>query len=277
MAGFGMLSGCGPSLPAGFDADAARGFQRQHDASLRASDSPLAAVASSYLAPGDSVVWTQRDGVVLEDPSAQHRLELRMGEVFSCVAGCGEHTGPIRDRVSLSWGDLQLTVAPQHTGNEPGGRVLAFDPKATALTSYGGRDWYAVDTAFIVPARFEAAANEVRVALATSRGSRKPFVMVGELQFKLGGVTQTLQAYSMLGAPDSADLLVPFTDTTNGETTYRVGRYLEVSIASGGTLGLDFNRATNPWCAFSDHYNCPVPPAKNRLAVAVEAGERYSH
>jgi uncharacterized protein (DUF1684 family) len=41
-----------------------------------------------------------------------------------------------------------------------------------------------------------------------------------------------------------------------------------------GTVLLDFNRATNLPCAYTDLATCPLPPAENRLTVAVEAGER---
>ena len=37
---------------------------------------------------------------------------------------------------------------------------------------------------------------------------------------------------------------------------------------------IDFNRATNLPCAYTDHATCPLPPAGNRLPVAVEAGEK---
>ena len=44
-------------------------------------------------------------------------------------------------------------------------------------------------------------------------------------------------------------------------------------LPAEGAPVLDLNRLTNPWCAYSEHFNCPVPPAENRLPVAVEAGE----
>jgi hypothetical protein len=37
---------------------------------------------------------------------------------------------------------------------------------------------------------------------------------------------------------------------------------------------LDFNKAYNPYCAYSDGYSCPVPPKANNLPVAIEAGEK---
>ena len=50
--------------------------------------------------------------------------------------------------------------------------------------------------------------------------------------------------------------------------------------ASLGTPGpdgqscLDFNRATNLPCAYTDLATCPLPPPENRLPVAIEAGEK---
>lgn len=39
-------------------------------------------------------------------------------------------------------------------------------------------------------------------------------------------------------------------------------------------MTLDFTRAANLPCAFTDFANCPVATADNRLTVAVEAGEK---
>jgi uncharacterized protein (DUF1684 family) len=36
---------------------------------------------------------------------------------------------------------------------------------------------------------------------------------------------------------------------------------------------LDFNRAMNPPCAFTTFATCPLPPVKNRLTLAIAAGE----
>jgi uncharacterized protein (DUF1684 family) len=44
-----------------------------------------------------------------------------------------------------------------------------------------------------------------------------------------------------------------------------------------GRYVLDFNKCYNPACAYSDHYNCPIPPNENRLAIEVRAGEKDGH
>jgi uncharacterized protein (DUF1684 family) len=49
-------------------------------------------------------------------------------------------------------------------------------------------------------------------------------------------------------------------------------------MPSGGQVVLDFNKAYNPPCAFTPYATCPLPPAENRLAVRIEAGEKkYGH
>jgi uncharacterized protein len=77
--------------------------------------------------------------------------------------------------------------------------------------------------------------------------------------------------YAPEPAPDEP-LLVPFRDETSSHESYTAGRYLEPTLPVAGQLLLDFNRATNPLCAYSEHYNCPVPPRFNTLPVAIRAG-----
>jgi hypothetical protein len=40
-----------------------------------------------------------------------------------------------------------------------------------------------------------------------------------------------------------------------------------------GRYLLDFNLAYSPLCAFSEHYNCPIPPRQNTLSIPIRAGE----
>ncbi len=74
---------------------------------------------------------------------------------------------------------------------------------------------------------------------------------------------------------DRHGLRVLFTDATSGVTTYPAARSLAVGApGADGTVVLDFNRAANLPCAFTDFATCPVAPAQNRLRVAIEAGEQ---
>ena len=65
------------------------------------------------------------------------------------------------------------------------------------------------------------------------------------------------------------------TGATSGVTTYAANRSLRVAAPDAdGKVILDFNRATNLPCAYTEFATCPLPPAANRLPVAVEAGEQ---
>ena len=69
-------------------------------------------------------------------------------------------------------------------------------------------------------------------------------------------------------------IFIPFADSTSGEDTYGAGRYLELGEIKNDRVVIDFNYAYNPYCAYSIDFSCPLPPAENYLAVAIEAGEK---
>ena len=71
------------------------------------------------------------------------------------------------------------------------------------------------------------------------------------------------------------DMLVVFKDATSGDGSYPAGRFLDVPLPDSlGRTVLDFNRARNPDCAFTESSPCPLPPPENRFGVRIEAGER---
>jgi uncharacterized protein (DUF1684 family) len=94
---------------------------------------------------------------------------------------------------------------------------------------------------------------------------------VGVIDFELAGTALQLVAF---GRP-TGELHVLFTDATSGVTTYPGARSLSLTApGADGAVTLDFNRASNLPCSFTDFATCPVAPAENRLTVAVEAGEK---
>ena len=89
--------------------------------------------------------------------------------------------------------------------------------------------------------------------------------------FSYGGSEHRLVAWG----EDDDSLWILFRDATSGVTTYPANRQLLAAPPSpDGTVRLDFNRANNMPCAYTDFATCPVPPAANTLPFAVEAGEQ---
>jgi uncharacterized protein (DUF1684 family) len=142
--------------------------------------------------------------------------------------------------------------------------------------SFDGLAYYPPDEAY----RFELPLHEhedkATVTVGTSTGGEQDYLRWGAFRFAVDGETVTLQAYK--ADPQDDRLWVPFRDETSGEQTYGAGRYLDLEPESHRTDDdawiLDFNEAYNPTCAYSDNYECPLPPTENWLDVAIEAGEK---
>jgi hypothetical protein len=98
---------------------------------------------------------------------------------------------------------------------------------------------------------------------------------VGTLSFALHGTSHMLSAYVEEGQ-SLRRLFVPFGDLTNGDETYEAGRNLELDRTATGLYDLDFNAAYHPYCLYNAAYDCPIPPAANRLTVPIRAGERLA-
>jgi uncharacterized protein (DUF1684 family) len=271
-----LLAACGgvPALPPGFSVDDAAAFQRHHEEDVSGELGPLAAVASHYVGAGQTLVLRVVDDQVAVAPDGTGpavRIEAT-DDGIRCLEGCGPAPLPIHGQQVVPLDRFALLVSPQSGST----RVLVHDPRAPGRAGFTGLPWFAVDPRFIVPARWQPDPDRPTVELSTSRGLTKPFVRAGTLFAEILGQPITLIGYQPAGGAGDAKapLLVPLTDATTGDRSYPVGRYLEVVLPESGPPVLDLNRATNPWCAYSEHYNCPIPPAENRLTLAVEAGEQ---
>jgi uncharacterized protein (DUF1684 family) len=111
--------------------------------------------------------------------------------------------------------------------------------------------------------------------VATSTGAKRKERRVGTLEFSLKGQPLKLTAFVEVGARNLDQLWVPFNDLTSGTETYPGGRYLDLERNATGIYEIDFNRAYFPFCYYSPTYECPYPPAENRLKVPIRAGERF--
>lgn len=107
------------------------------------------------------------------------------------------------------------------------------------------------------------------VAIESSAGTTSAYPGAGTVLVPFA--TGPIHMRVLCGEDD--DLFIPFRDKTSGVTTYGGGRYVGAERDSAGRLAIDFNKATNPYCAYDPEFSCPLPPAQNWLPFAVEAGE----
>ncbi|WP_409496246.1 DUF1684 domain-containing protein [Amycolatopsis sp. cmx-11-12] len=167
-------------------------------------------------------------------------------------------------------GDIEIEVA-----RRGGYLIRTHDPKAPVLNAFRGVPAYEPDEAWVLSGAFEAF-DEPRPTTvgAVVEGLSHVYVSPGIVRFERDGVEHTLTAFN--GKEDG--LLILFTDATSGVTTYAANRSLAVPApAEDGSVVLDFTRAANLPCAFTDFATCPLPPAGNDLPFAVEAGEKLPY
>lgn len=216
--------------------------------------------------PGLPGLWWQDEEAAYFDPQgteAYHEGELVTGvrrfELVNSGAGARVTTG-----------DVEVEVA-----RRSGYLIRVHDPKAPVLKDFHGVPSYEPNPRWVLRGRFEPF-DEPRPTTvgAVVEGLSHVYTAPGLVRFEHDGVEHTLTAFN----GKAGGLSILFTDATSGVTTYAANRSLAVpSPDEDGSVVLDFNRAVNLPCAFTDYATCPLPPEGNRLAFAIEAGEKLPY
>jgi uncharacterized protein (DUF1684 family) len=154
------------------------------------------------------------------------------------------------------------------------------DTQHPLRAAFTGVARYPVDPSWVFEAEWVPYVPPRPIKIGTIIGTVEEMPAWGQFRFRRGLTTYALDA--VLEVPGDTELFVMFKDVTSGRGTYGAGRYLYIPIPADptkpGTVRVDFNRAYNPPCAFNQFATCPLPPAQNRLAIGVTAGERdYGH
>lgn len=140
--------------------------------------------------------------------------------------------------------------------------------------------FYDADSTYSVSAVVELLKNEKVFKMPTFNGSSSDYYRYAHVNFSLNGKAIQMTLYrsvALSGNPVYKDhLFLPFTDETNNRETYGGGRYIDLDAKEivNNQIKIDFNKAYNPYCAYSEGYRCPVPPQENDLQLAIAAGEK---
>ncbi|QLD89715.1 DUF1684 domain-containing protein [Natronomonas salina] len=167
---------------------------------------------------------------------------------------------------------------------------------------FDGLEYFEPAPDYRVEATVELDDSDETVSMETTADGEQLYERTARLHFEVPNASgetteQTLVAYQRVDH-DGGSLFVPFRDKTTGQQTYPGGRYMELhyegasrsdansssgersdprdgGLEDGATIPLDFNLAYSPFCAYSDAYECPLPPRENWLEIAIPAGERH--
>jgi uncharacterized protein len=136
------------------------------------------------------------------------------------------------------------------------------------------------DSKYRVIAKFELNSDTSSFQIPTHSGKKKSYYKYGTAGFVLNKKHFKLEIYRSLDLMKREELknylFLPFNDLTNYKETYGGGRYIDLLITdiADYKIIIDFNKAYNPYCAYSEGYNCPIPPKANKLSVRITAGEK---
>jgi hypothetical protein len=166
-------------------------------------------------------------------------------------------------------GSLRLQLIRRGERHERIG-LRVRDTESPALRAFRGVPHFPVDPDWRVVGRLERPDVPLEIPVPDVLGDRVLTPSPGVVALPLPGGEQRLHALE----EDDGALWLIFGDTTNGVETFEGGRFLTTGpVAADGSVVVDFNLSRNPPCVFSPYATCPLPPAGNRLSVAIPAGE----
>lgn len=204
-------------------------------------------------------------------------VQLADGESLTVdgVAVTGRHAFgviPERGGILAGSGDAVIEVAKRGGFDV----VRPRHPDNPLRRDYRGTPAYEPDEKWVLAGRYVPfeAPRDVTVGAAVE-GLEHVYESPGRVEFEVHGVPLALTVFN---GRTPGSFFALFTDETSGVTTYGANRSLAIDPpAADGTVVVDFTRATNLPCAYTDFATCPLPPAENRLPVAIEAGEKIPY
>lgn len=172
--------------------------------------------------------------------------------------------------IRMSFDDLHWYIIKR--GTDYGVRLKDYNHPS--LGSFNHIDYYPIDEIWKVKATWEEYSAPKTVIVHNQVGMELEQQVFGVLNFELGGNSHKLEP---LGPTDGEVYFVLIYDKTSGHETYGSGRYIYVPrVDESGITFIDFNKAYNPPCVYTEFATCLFPHEANRLPLKIEAGEKYS-
>jgi uncharacterized protein len=257
-------------------------WRAEREAKLKADDGWLTVVGLHWLHEGVNTVGSDPQSDAPLPPSMPRHvgiITLTKGKVHFKPAGGVQ----LKDTgIRLPEMDLKTDITPDYDRLTIG-RVKFFvieredrfavrvkDNDSEARKKFTGLRWYPADPSWKFKAKFIPSPHQV--IFDTDVGVKEKDESPGYVTFTRGG-----KEYKLEPVKEDDDLWFVFRDLTSGKTTYGASRFLYTPFPKDGFVDLDFNKAENPPCVFTDYATCPLPTPQNRLQIAVAAGEQMYH
>lgn len=174
---------------------------------------------------------------------------------------------PDSSRIIAAHGSLRWFVIKRD--DKYGVRLRDFENPL--LKSFTQIECFPIDPKWRMEGRVEWADSSRTIDITNVLGQTGPQRSVGTLVFAYEGSEYRLDVLDEGGD----EFFIIFGDETNARETYGAGRYMYVPVPEADDqVIIDFNKAYNPPCAFTEFATCPLPPKQNILPFAIPAGEK---
>lgn len=149
-------------------------------------------------------------------------------------------------------------------GNDPQSPLTAEQKR-----NFQGLNYFPENPDLRLKVKVQELPAKERIEMQTSTGDVQEYFRHSRFQFQVDGQGAELTIYE-----GEHGYFLPFVDSLAGKETYPAGRYLEPEPMPDGLFLIDLNLAYNPYCAYNEHWSCPLTPFENRLKVPIRAGEK---
>jgi len=211
--------------------------------------------------------------------------------IFSILSGCAGKNGapPLSPADSIAI--VQDNIAHRREADE----FFRNDPQSPfnrdSSITFDGLHWYPINPRYRVTSRLTRYEHPDTVNVMGTKGEVRRNLRYGYFSFRLpddSGEYRTFRLSVYKFTPYDTkryalyrnNLSLWFTDRTTGNETYDVGRYIELGDEQPDPhfdYAIDFNKAFNPYCAYSSLYSCAIPTRDDTLGIALRVGEKNYH
>jgi uncharacterized protein len=151
--------------------------------------------------------------------------------------------------------------------------------KVDSSAKFSALKYYEPNNEFIFKSKLSKNNTQDTIKIFGTRGEERKAIIEGYVLLKYNDKNFKLNIYKSFGPNSQSYHSIWFTDQTTGKETYPVGRYLDFKLNDDPEFiyEIDFNRAYNPYCAYSDLFTCPIPTKDDYLDFEIKAGEKNFH
>ena len=241
-------------------------------AALKAPDGWLNLISRSWLTAGTVTVGSASDNAIVLPVGPAHLGTLHQDENGEAdfIPSDGSATIHFKPSKTAPPKALVAGLLIELTTINGDNALRIRDTNSAAAASFPGIASFPVKPDHRVVAQWVAFEAPRGLTVDTSKSIRTDVEATHQAIFELQGQTFSLTATH--GTPDAPQFV--FRDLTSRDETYGAGRFVYGEDVTPTTIVIDFNKAINPPCAFTEHAVCPLPPPENILPIRIEAGER---